>query len=415
MLDGYRDNLGARFDGSLHSAVERRVVQGTIRQVHLRSNDIEIITSIISSLTPGEDEGVRNENIESIVWHNVGTHLAGVSDFFARSRLSKLYLLDLCGGFQIRSWNHLASQTTLLTALSLRLNESSRSPTPTTSQLFSILASNPNLRQLVLSGGSLPNDADRSALEVPLPNLNLLSLKGGFHRILGLLRGLLLPAMLDTMELTLFNPTVDDVSRTLGPYMRDYFRRDVRFAQDRLIVSCSFASFFEISVDTTGDLPATQMVPEGSVTITVIGPPPHGLWRLVINLIAPIPRENVVFFVTDSIEEFPEEVFYMMPNIEILRLSNMELFEGFLQPNVNGPRANTKLLPSLKSLYLEDVTLEDDNWGHLTKYLVHQTSDNQTITLAVTDDCPYLPPRVAKEIKDLVEKFTIIAADSSDE
>ena len=122
---------------------------------------------------------------------------------------------------------------------------------------FSILASNPNLKQLALSHAVLPNDTDASTLEVPLRNLKLLSLEGGFRHIFGLLRRLILPATLDSMELFVLDYTAEDISQTLRPYMRDYFRRDVRFFQDGLVVSSFFCSGLEITVDTVSTLPAT--------------------------------------------------------------------------------------------------------------------------------------------------------------
>jgi len=144
----------------------------------------------------------------------------------------------------------------------------------------------------------------------------------------------------------------------------------------------------------------------------VVGLPPHRLEQLVINLIAPIPGGNVVSFATDSIATLPEEVFFMMPNIETFQVSNVELSKGFLQPNPDGLRANAKFLPSLQSLWLKDFTLEDGDWGHLTTYLVHQTSDNQTISLDMTGDSPYVHPGVAEEIKGLVKEFTVTVTES---
>jgi len=215
VLDGYKDDLDTPFDESLHNAVRRRAIQDAIRRVHLRS-DVDTMASIISSLTPGDDEDARNNNIETIVWCNMRVPPVDVSEFFARSRLSKLYLLDLWGSFRIDSWDHLAPQPTLLTTLSLQITGSPQSHL-TTPQLFSILASNPNLRKLDLSGAALPNDSDMSTLEVPLRNLESLYLEGGFRRLFGLLRRLILPAMLDSMDLIVFDPTVEDVSQTLRP------------------------------------------------------------------------------------------------------------------------------------------------------------------------------------------------------
>ena len=97
----------------------------------------------------------------------------------------------------------------------------------------------------------------------------------------------------------------------------------------------------------------------------------------------------------------------MMPNIEVLRISDMELSEGFLRPNPDGPHANQKLFPSLRSLRLEDVLfLDDDDWGYLMTYLAHQTSDNQVISVEVIGDFQYVCPEAVDKIKGQVREFT---------
>lgn len=77
-----------------------------------------------------------------------------VSDFFAHFHLSKLRHLELIN-YKISSWDYLLPQTTLLTTLELSLNKTS--PTPTMSQLLSILASNLHLQDLTLSMGRDPS------------------------------------------------------------------------------------------------------------------------------------------------------------------------------------------------------------------------------------------------------------------
>jgi len=115
------------FDGPLRNALRGRVMQDTIRQVHLVSYDHGTLSSIISSLTPNS-EGGQNGNIESIDWQNEGHSLVDASNFFSRSRLSRLCFLELYGSFWISSWGCLASRTTLLTALSLEISKSSTQP-----------------------------------------------------------------------------------------------------------------------------------------------------------------------------------------------------------------------------------------------------------------------------------------------
>ena len=67
---------------------------------------------------------------------------------------------------------------------------------PTTSQLLSIIFSNPNLQDPELSRGLVP-DCGMSASQVSLPNLKRIRLKGHPRNVLGLLNLLELPYKMD--------------------------------------------------------------------------------------------------------------------------------------------------------------------------------------------------------------------------
>ena len=405
VLNGPECDLGAFFDGSLQCEVMNRVMQDTIRQVHLRSDHHNTLTSIISSLTPG-DEGGQNDNIESIFWITDGFLTVDVSNFFTRSRLSRLRSLDLYGNFRISSWDRLASRTKLLTTLCIDIGGVLPSPSPTASQLFSILASNPNLRELRLSDAALPNDADGSAFKVPLPDLKTLTLKGEFRRLFGFLHRLTLPQTLDEIYLTGSNPTVGDISRTLTPYMQDYFRRNTRLQGTLEVYTFSSHGSISIQVGVAGGW--VGAAPWVSLTVDLDPIPPLGvLGQFLVNLVAPIPQESVVSFTAELDMKIPDELLFAMPNINTLNICGVKLTKGFLRsnPDVPQPDPKTKLLPSLRSLLLGDITLDDGNWDHLTTYLAHQTSDDQIISLRVFGDVPHIPPEVANEIEDLVEEF----------
>ena len=405
VLDGGQCDPHALFDGSLQDAVRIGVMRDTIRQVHLASDEDAALSSIILSLTPN-DKTARNENMESIVWRKGGSSPVDVSDFFARSRLSKLRFLELSGNLRISSWNRMASQTTLLTTLSLKIFDSRVRPvqTPTTSQLLSILSSNPNLRELRLTDGALPKDPDGFAFQIPLHHLRVLSLSGEFYRLCGLLHQLILPETLDKLHLTGSNPTTEGISQQLGPYMGDYFRRGTGF-QDGLEISSYYATHF-VSVS-VGAVPAQTPVSASQVTLTMaLGDPPQGLLKqLFVDLIALVPREPVVSFIADGRMKLPEELYLTMPNIESLRLFNVELSDRFLQPDPRGPCAHMKFFPSLRSLCLEDIDLDDNDWGHLIAYLTHQTSGGQIISLELFADFPCLTPEMVDEVEGLVGNF----------
>jgi len=407
VLYGEISDARVLFDESIQDAVRSRVTRGSIRQVHLKSGDGGTLTSVISSLTPG-DKGCRNENIKSIVLGSWGFTSVDVSNFFARSHLSGLRFLDLCGIFRISSWDQLASRTTLLTTLSLKINASTPPPALTAPQLFSILTKNPNLQELALSGVPLPNVTDGSASKVPLRNLKMLSLAGEFRQLFGLLHRLVLPETLDRLDLSVSDSTVEDASQTLAPYIRDYFRRDTRF-RDKLEVSSSTSpDSISISANVVCVDPSVleQDPPYVGFKVFLVNQPPPGvLKQLFVELTALVPRERVILFNASPDLKLLEEPFLMMPNIEILAVTSAELAKGFLQPNPDGPHANKKLLPSLEKLCLQDVTLNDDGWSNLTDYLTRQTSDGQTVSLEMVGEFPDMSPEEEDEIEGLVEEF----------
>jgi hypothetical protein len=185
---------GGGLDEALRDAIRDRAARDVIRKVHLASNDTELLTAIISSLIP-EGEDVRASSIESIVLIGID-----VSDLFARHRFPKLHNLYLAGRFEISSWDHLKSTTTALTDLSLDLSMiTPSSAVPTTSQILSLLASNPNLRSLTLKELRADDDCgDVPRLQLPLRNLEEISLTGSFHHFSPILHRLESPDRIDS-------------------------------------------------------------------------------------------------------------------------------------------------------------------------------------------------------------------------
>jgi len=167
--------------------------------------------------------GVRSNGVESIILLNKGGTAVDVSDFFSRYCFPKLQHLEL-SKCRITSWDRLTSRTAVLTTLILRLGDPS--PTPTTSKLLSILASNPTLRKIVLSTHAIPNDGGgNSSFRVPLHHLEKLELAGGLRHVVELLHQLDHPSNMDRLDINLLDCTIADVSQIVGPYLRDYLRR----------------------------------------------------------------------------------------------------------------------------------------------------------------------------------------------
>ena len=184
---GYYDFYGTTLD----EVLEDCATQDTIRRVHLAANDWGILCSILDSLTSNREEP-RSSDIESFVLRNESDRPVCISKFFACYRFPKLRRLDLfdCA---ISSWDHLTSRTSVLTTLVLDVDRPSHinytsSPTPTTCQLLSILASNPTLRKVGLVNRAIPDDGGgESSVRVQLHHLKELRLEGGLRDVIRLL------------------------------------------------------------------------------------------------------------------------------------------------------------------------------------------------------------------------------------
>jgi hypothetical protein len=365
-------------DGPIRDALQDRLASDSIRSFRLEGWNITPLHSVISSLTPNGEE-IRHSSIESLI---LDTNGLDVSGFLARYHFPKLRHLYLLVGLDSWAWDHLMSHTTSLTFLSL-MNGSST--TPTTSQLLSILASNPLLQTLRLSSSMVPCDSgDGSQFLVPLRHLKDLLLAGGFHSVLRLLHRLDHPVSMDKITLNLSDCPTREIPGTLGPYLRDYILRDVRF-QNRLgiFINASLCSFVigAMIVDDAhcitpppGKIPLSlelQLILRDALTPETLADE----YELFTDFAAHIPVEHVVLIESNIPPNAAEEIVATMPKIQELCLFRVPLSDKFLQPDPWGPFADTKLLPSLRYLHLEDM--EENDWRPLVPYLVHQTSGGQ--------------------------------------
>ena len=405
VLNGYRmDGSNTSFEGPLREALQDRAACDTIRSIHLRSGNMPLLTSILSSLTP-DGEGVWYNRIESISLRYVD-----VTNFFARCHFPKLWYLRLSVGIEISSWEHFRLHTTSLTTLYLTIGDTSS--TPTTPQLLSILVSNPLLQDLALSESMIPrDDGDGSTSRIPLHHLRNLSLDGSFHGVFRLLHRLDHPETMDkAMNLTLRHCTVGNMSETIGPYVRYFLQRDRRSRDQLGIFVKSSSDSVSIQANTIGTIQSPiQRVTFAIFTVILKEElPPPAQDKLSIDFVAYTPGEHVVHFGGDLSVDAVREIVPAMPNIQELHLTGALLSDGFLQSNPDGPLANTKLLPSLRYLHLEDTVLEDGDWTPLLSYLANQTSGGQIISLSLSEGRVHICKNVVRDVKSLVEEFLLV-------
>ena len=280
----------------------------------------------------------------------------------------------------------------------------------TTSQILSLLASNPNIWTLTLA---LPKISDDSGSgpesRVPLRHLENLTLKGGPHHVFSTVHQLEFPERMDHTRLEFYDRTSSEVKEVIVPHILDYLHRDPRFG-DRLGIFIEAsgrhillrASVVGVGYHGPDRLP--QQGPPHTFFVTLRTPAENE--KLCIDILALLPQESIVYFETTLSMTATKEVVIVMPNLEALCLVDAEVSDGFLLPSPDGPNAHTKLLPSLRRLYLRDAEVGIyHDWIHLVRYVTHQTSGNHPFSLLLIGKQIHICSEVAKEIEGLVEEF----------
>ncbi|KAF9779273.1 hypothetical protein BJ322DRAFT_452260 [Thelephora terrestris] len=395
---------GVNFNGPLRDAVRERARHDTIRSVQLWSERGPLVASVLSALTP-DDEEIRYSSIESI-----SLRLVDASEFFARCRFPRLSYLRLSIGTKISRWEHLGLHTTALTTLTLTFDTHGLANPPTAAQLLSIFSSNPRLQNITLIRlRALRDDVDRSTTPVPMHHLKKLTIDGDPRSTFQLVERLDFPEMMDELTLILCKCTSGDILGTLGPFVRDHIQRDGRL-RDRLgiFVKC-FPDSLSIqanAITTTGG--QAQRTTFATFTANLRhNPPCRNDVQLCTDFVAYTPAEDIVYFGGDLTMDIVKRVVPTMPNIRELHLIHAQLEYGFLLQDPRGPLSQKKLLPSLERLYLEEVIYDDESWQLLLPYLAHQTSGGQRISLTISGTREHICKDVMKELKGFVEELVI--------
>ena len=387
----------------LGKALKIRITQDKIREIHLMDNDPKSLTFVLSSLTPNSED-LQEKHVESIVLRSKTGIPSDLSKFFAGLRLPNLRNLQINGKLQEPLWDHLASRTARLTTLSL--NFTHPLPLPSASQLISILASNPELRDLELMYAALPDTFGGLEVRVPLPNLRRIVLAGNYSTVFGLLDRLEFPATWDFMFLCVSGFTEEDIPQTLGPRIRDHLQRNPRFKNTlgvalfpgSIVIHGGHGGGFPVQLDS-----CRLESSHGKFVVSLGDEDPDLVVNSTYDLMAFISRERVVHLEVMDPMEVPEDLLAGMPNIETLWLDGAEPSYIFLQPVPHGPYPSTKL-PSLRFLHLKNVTANDDGWRSLMGWLTHQTSDYRAISLLVSGSS-HMSVEVEGEMRKLFEKF----------
>ena len=414
VLSGDRYNYRYLSD-NMWDVLKNRATEDNIRRVHLKSEESGLISDVIDALTPTGEE-LRSDSLESLVLRNLDSfRQVDVSNFFNHYRFPKLQRLDLtnCG---ISSWDYLPARTSALTTLKLIYTDSSPTPnpTPTTSQLLSILSSNPALRRVALLGSAIPTDGGGESSRVQLHHLKELQLGGDLRQVLKFLNQLDHPRTMDVLTLTLHGCDITDIPQTIGPYLRDHLQRRDRCQEGLSLFASSLPIYRapEITLsagDASGiDFSApspTQIHMFIKIDIVLSGAPRKVVTeRTALDLTTYTPREEVVYFRMSNSHYSKLDVYTRFPNLRALSFDMTSLPAAFPAPNLVG---DGKILPSLEHVLLKDALVDGNDWSPLVTFLAHRmSSGNRLGTLVIVH--PYdMSPEVTEGIRGMVRELRI--------
>jgi len=397
---------GETLDDTLREALQDRTTRDVIRRIHLSSGEPGILNSILSPLT-ASCEGIQSSSVESLILWDRSDQSVDVSDFFAHYRFPKLQCLELVN-CTISSWDLMTSRTSVLTTLALGVTYPS--PAPTTSELLSILASNPALRDVSLCENGLPDDnGGKSPFRVSLHNLRDLDLSGDLRHVFGFLHRLDLPKDMDSLTLNLMGCAVADISQLIGPYLRDYLRHRDK-SQNGLglyLFSEGYTTFHVGDVDgIVLSTPATTRIRTFIViTVWLDQRPKELLMGVPLELITQIPREEVVYLEVFGEPAAMEDVSAQLPNLRGLHFKKTPLLSIFPVSALDG---DGKIFPSLRHIYLDHIPIRGGDWGPLMTFLYHRAISGDRLCSLVIDGSPRMHPWVEDRIRSTVQEFTMI-------
>lgn len=405
VLDGLSYMFGSLGD-SQRMALEDRAARDTIRRVHLQSDMHELLTSIISPLLSLYG-GLRTNSLESLI---LGCEPPGMPldvSFLARSCLPKLRHLEL-SGCMIPSWDHLTSQTTLLTTLDLYPDETS--PVPTMSQLLLMLAHNPHLQKLELNRRAVPDDDDDGkSCRVLLRHLKELKLEGGIGPVFGLLRRLDRPRKMDKLSLTLSDCEADDIPQTVGPYLQDHLALRGRPRNGLGVFLSSDRCIVLLVGDADGFYPSTLRTASFTSIYLQLDEalPKDAPDKLTLDLIAHMPREEIVHFQTCGSLEVVKDLRVQMPALKTLDLLMVPLYTVFPTQNQDASHVHERFPPSLKHLFLERLQLGAYGWLPLLVFLSNRAASGNRLDSVRIDGLCHMCSKLGRGIRSMVREFEI--------
>ena len=389
---------------SLRNALQDRATRDTIRRIHLATNDSDILDSILSPLA-GCD-GIRSTSVKSIIVQcGTLTETPRVSDLLAHYHFPKLQRLDL-DECTISSWDLIMSKTSVLT--SLTLNTQHPSPQITSFQLLSILRSNPSLQQITLYSHAIPGDGSSMSSRVPLAHLRELALAGPLQDVFTLLHQLNYPRDMENLYLHLSDGTGEDVSETIGPYVRDYFQRRGRSKSGLGLYLFSSRGTIQLSIgdEDNPNFFATELAwVDTLVTITIAKFSQGDTEEFPLSLLTYVPQEEITYCRARGTSISTEVMSAKLPYLREIYFEETPLHVAF--PKSNPGRA--AIFPHLQHIHINlgREVVPRGHWRTLTTFLKHlASSGNKLDILEIENPCD-VDRAVESGIRKVVGEFRL--------
>ena len=304
----------------------------------------------------------------------------------------------------ISSWDLITSRTSVLTTIILDIHY--HSPTVTSSQILSILRSNPSLREITLRGGAVHCDGGDKSSRVALAHLKILALSGVLEDGFPLLHHLDYPVKMDNLTLNVTDATINDISEKIGPYLRDHLRRRGR-SRNGLGLYFSSKDTIEFHVEDVGETdlsaPGTAWLARLVTTSIQLGqvPPKDLLEETLLNLVAHIPQEEIVYFKARGGPISTEAISTQFPYLRAMHFVETPLDVAFPKSVLD----RNRIFPCLQHLTLS--VGHNDNWKPLITFLDHLASSGNKLYTLEIGGCNEMKPKVEEGVRRAVRELRV--------
>ena len=391
------------FDTTLLDVLQDCVNRDTIRRIHLKATDSEILRLIIPSLTVGWAEVLQPSSVESFVLRNEGGGLIDTTHFFSNSRFTRLQRLKLFDG-GISSWDLIASRITTLTTLDLNLLP--LEPIPTISQVLSILASNPTLLELSISGFATPvGDGGNPPPRVSLHNLKTLDLDGNPQGVFEFLDRLDHPGRMDQLDIALGLCVGEDISHLVGPYLRDCLRhRGGSESGLGLSLSLPYVGRAVFRIGDAGGIDFHAPAPARMKQfMEIIEGYFMDIWEdVALALITYTPREEIIYFQVCGETVDMEDIPTQLPNLKGLHFEGTPISAAF---PISDLHRGEEIFRSLQYVLLDRVIVNDNDWARLGDFLGRRASSGNRLHTLVLVGAYQLSPMMRWSLEESVQEF----------